>query len=665
MFAYSADQIRAAEKALMAHEVADDEMMKLAAAAVADTALDMLRAQSRRTPAHQETPKQATGGRDMQAPGAADVVVAVGPGGNGGDGLFAATHLLLAGYRVQAVPVSTRADGTPKVHPAAWQAFRAAGGEQVSARELVAAAKTAAAATTPGAATAPGPATAPALIIDAIAGLSAGRGLSGEIAEFFSAQRRAGTDVLAIDVPTGVHCDTGATAPEITAAETTAREATSTAASANQDAATCERRPGDSYVRATVTISFGAGRLAHAATPACGKVVIADLQLPQGPRSFAEELAHQNSAESKVTENTNAGASSSNSTSTGFEQGTVEFFQVPAIATKVRASASGSAAEPPQAPGAPEFQHGTVGVGSGPGNLEPQPAGDKYSSGVVGLCAGSAAYPGAGILSAAGAIAATPSMVRVLGPAELTRDVVRVHPEAVTHTSVHTAGRVQALVVGPGRGTDISAALELEYALRGTQPLVLDADAITLLAASAQLRELLRDRAGASPVLLTPHDGEFQRLADSLPAPDQEAMTGSTSGSSATTDRLRTTRALAAQLNAWVLRKGRITLIASPDGRLVSVNTGSSWAATPGSGDVLSGILGAFLAEWNAPAATPETKHNEEAAQSGLADVFRRAVVVHSWAAQLAAQTEFGMAPTSASAIATAIPRALAYFSRQ
>ncbi|MDK8666700.1 bifunctional ADP-dependent NAD(P)H-hydrate dehydratase/NAD(P)H-hydrate epimerase [Corynebacterium propinquum] len=614
MFAYSADQIRAAEKALLAHEVADDEMMKLAAAAVADTALDMLRAQS-----------------------SDKVVVVAGPGGNGGDGLFAATHLLLAGYRVHAVPVATLADGSPKVHEPAWQAFRAAGGELLGTGELAGLADSA---------------QAPALIIDAIAGLSAGRGLDGAIAEFFHAQRRLGTDVLAVDVPTGVHCDTGETAPE-----TAAREATSTAANTDQDAAPCERQPGDSYVRATVTISFGAGRLAHAATPSCGKVVIADLQLPQGPRSFAEELAHQNSAEN---------------TGTGFKQGTVEFFQVPAIATKAWASASGSTPESPQAPGVPEFQRGTVGVGSGPGNLEPKLAGDKYSSGVVGLCAGSAAYPGAGILSAAGAIAATPSMVRVLGPAELTRDVVRAHPEAVTHTSVRTAGRVQALVVGPGRGTDISAALELEYALRGSEPLVLDADAITLLAASAQLRELLRDRASASPVLLTPHDGEFQRLADALSAPDQDgsandattASTAGVSGSSDATDRLRTTRALAAQLNAWVLRKGRITLIASPDGRLVSVNTGSSWAATPGSGDVLSGILGAFLAEWNAPAAVPKTKHNE-AGQTDLADVFRRAVVVHSWAAQLAAQTEFGMAPTSASAIATAIPRALAYFSSQ
>ncbi|WP_306515369.1 NAD(P)H-hydrate dehydratase [Corynebacterium sp.] len=606
MFAYSADQIRAAEKALLAHEVADDEMMKLAAAAVADTALDMLRAQS-----------------------SDKVVVVAGPGGNGGDGLFAATHLLLAGYRVHAVPIATLADGSPKVHEAAWHAFRAAGGEQLGTGELAELADSA---------------QAPALIIDAIAGLSAGRGLDGAIAEFFHAQRRLGTDVLAVDVPTGVHCDTGDTAPE-----TAAREAPSTAANTDQDAAPCECQPGDSYVRATVTISFGAGRLAHAATPVCGKVVIADLQLPQGPRSFAEELAHQNSAEN---------------TGTGFKQGTVEFFQVPAIATQTQtqiqaqASASGSATAPPQAPELPEFQHATVDVGSGPGNLEPQPTGDKYSSGVVGVCAGSAAYPGAGILSAAGAIAATPSMVRVIGPAELTRDVVRAHPEAVTHTSVRTAGRVQALVVGPGRGTDISAALELEYALRGTQPLVLDADAITLLAASAQLWELLRDRASTSPVLLTPHDGEFQRLADALPVPDQEASANDA------TDRLRTTRALAAQLNAWVLRKGRLTLIASPDGRLVSVNTGSSWAATPGSGDVLSGILGAFLAEWNAPAAAPEAKHNE-AAQAGLADVFRRAVVVHSWAAQLAAQTEFGMAPTSASAIATAIPRALAYFSSQ
>ncbi|MDK8536650.1 bifunctional ADP-dependent NAD(P)H-hydrate dehydratase/NAD(P)H-hydrate epimerase [Corynebacterium propinquum] len=618
MFAYSADQIRAAEKALLAHEVADDEMMKLAAAAVADTALDMLRAQS-----------------------SDKVVVVAGPGGNGGDGLFAATHLLLAGYRVHAVPVATLADGSPKVHEAAWQAFRAAGGELLGTGELAGLADSA---------------QAPALIIDAIAGLSAGRGLDGAIAEFFHAQRRLGTDVLAVDVPTGVHCDTGETAPE-----TAARDATSTAANTDQDAAPCERQPGDSYVRATVTISFGAGRLAHAATPVCGKVVIADLQLPQGPRSFAEELAHQNPIGQSAAIAHEDGEHGEDEHGED-EHHVTEFFQVPAIATRTqiqaRASASGSATAPPQQPELPEFQHATVDVGSGPGNLEPQPTGDKYSSGVVGVCAGSAAYPGAGILSAAGAIAATPSMVRVIGPAELTRDVVRAHPEAVTHASVRTAGRVQALVVGPGRGTDISAALELEHALRGTQPLVLDADAITLLAASAQLRELLRDRASASPVLLTPHDGEFQRLADALSAPDQDGSANDA------TDRLRTTRNLAAQLNAWILRKGRITLIASPIGHVVSVNTGSSWAATPGSGDVLSGILGAFLAEWNAPAAAPEAKHNE-AAQADLADVFRRAVVVHSWAAQLAAQTEFGLAPTSASAIATAIPRALAYFSRQ
>ena len=629
MFAYSADQIRAAEKALLAHEAADDEMMKLAAAAVADTALDMLRAQS-----------------------SDKVVVVAGPGGNGGDGLFAATHLLLAGYRVHAVPIATLADGSPKVHEAAWHAFRAAGGEQLGTGELAELADSA---------------QAPALIIDAIAGLSAGRGLDGAIAEFFHAQRRLGTDVLAVDVPTGVHCDTGDTAPE-----TAAREAPSTAANTDQDAAPCERQPGDSYVRATVTISFGAGRLAHAATPVCGKVVIADLQLPQGPRSFAEELAHQNPIGQSAAiahEDDEHGEDERGED----EHHVTEFFQVPAIATQTqiqaRASASESATEPPQAPGVPEFQHAAVGVGSGPGNLEPQPAGDKYSSGVVGVCAGSAAYPGASILATAGAIAATPSMVRVLGPAELTRDVVRAHPEAVTHASVHTAGRVQALVVGPGRGTDISAALELEHALRGSQPLVLDADAITLLAASAQLRELLRDRASTSPVLLTPHDGEFQRLADALSAPDQDGSANDA------TDRLRTTRNLAAQLNTWILRKGRITLIASPSGHVVSVNTGSSWAATPGSGDVLSGILGAFLAEWNAqwsaPGNAPEVAADTEqnsataAARAGLADVFRRAVVVHSWAAQLAAQTEFGMAPTSASAIATAIPRALAYFSSQ
>ena len=290
MFAYSADQIRAAEKALMAHEVADDEMMKLAAAAVADTALDMLRAQS-----------------------SDKVVVVAGPGGNGGDGLFAATHLLLAGYRVHAVPVATLADGSPKVHEAAWHAFRAAGGELLGTGELAELADSA---------------QAPALIIDAIAGLSAGRGLDGAIAEFFHAQRRLGTDVLTVDVPTGVHCDTGETAPE-----TAAREAPSTAADTDQDAGTCERQPGDSYVRATVTISFGAGRLAHAATPACGKVVIADLQLPNGPRSFAEELAHQNpigQTDAIAHEDGEHGED---------EHHVTEFFQVPAIATRTQIQA--------------------------------------------------------------------------------------------------------------------------------------------------------------------------------------------------------------------------------------------------------------------------------------------------------------------------------------
>jgi NAD(P)H-hydrate epimerase len=80
--------------------------------------------------------------------------------------------------------------------------------------------------------------------------------------------------------------------------------------------------------------------------------------------------------------------------------------------------------------------------------------------------------------------------------------------------------------------------------------------------------------------VLTPHDGEFERLTGSRPGPD----------------RLAAARALAATSGAVVLLKGPTTVVASPDGRVRLAASGDQRLATAGSGDVLAGILGAFLA---------------------------------------------------------------------
>lgn len=203
----------------------------------------------------------------------------------------------------------------------------------------------------------------------------------------------------------------------------------------------------------------------------------------------------------------------------------------------------------------------------------PGPEDDKYSQGVVGIRAGSERYPGAGVLCTGAAVAATSGMVRYAGSAAA--DILARYPEVVATPSVADAGRVQAWVVGPGGGTDDAAAEVLRDILATDLPVVVDADALTLLARNP---ELVRGR--SAPTLLTPHAGEFSRLTGSGPGPD----------------RIAATRALAAEWNVHVLLKGRATVIAAPGGHVFVNEAGGSWASTAGAGDVLAGIVGALLA---------------------------------------------------------------------
>jgi len=208
----------------------------------------------------------------------------------------------------------------------------------------------------------------------------------------------------------------------------------------------------------------------------------------------------------------------------------------------------------------------------------PAPGDDKYSRGVVGIVSGSVAYEGAAVLSVGGALRAKAGMVRYVGTAS---DGVRARwPEAVvTDVRPAEAGRVQAWVIGPGLGTDEHARGLVAEVLGTDLPVVVDADGLTLV---GRAPDLVRGR--AAPTVLTPHDREFERIFG--PVGD---------------DRIGSVRRAAADIGATVLLKGQATIVGAPDGRAFVNPTGTGWLASAGTGDVLSGLVGALVAAGGDP----------------------------------------------------------------
>ncbi|MFI1246130.1 NAD(P)H-hydrate dehydratase [Streptomyces anulatus] len=211
----------------------------------------------------------------------------------------------------------------------------------------------------------------------------------------------------------------------------------------------------------------------------------------------------------------------------------------------------------------------------------PGPESDKYRRGVVGVVAGSERYPGAAVLAVAGALRGGAGAVRYVGPGA--DAVIARFPEALVHAGPPSeAGRVQAWVVGPGLGDGRSAEAAVAEVLAADVPVLVDADGLRLLDA-----ETVRTR--TAPTVLTPHAGEAAAL---LGTAREEVEAG----------RLAAVRELAARYRATVLLKGSTTLIAEARDTPVRVNpTGTSWLATAGSGDVLSGLTGSLLAAGLAP----------------------------------------------------------------
>ncbi|MGD9999538.1 MAG: NAD(P)H-hydrate dehydratase [Ilumatobacteraceae bacterium] len=205
----------------------------------------------------------------------------------------------------------------------------------------------------------------------------------------------------------------------------------------------------------------------------------------------------------------------------------------------------------------------------------------------VRVIAGSPTMQGAAALAVAGAQRAGAGIVHVscpgvAEPAHLPLEaVVRPLPSSGWATeALQSFDRFHSLVLGPGLGrNDDTAASTRHVAVHSPLPAVIDGDGLFALAWNADgAAALLRRREPAT--VLTPHDGEFEMLTGSRPG----------------ADRIGAARRFAADARCVVLLKGAATVVAHPDGRVLVVSSGDERLATAGTGDVLAGIIGAFMA---------------------------------------------------------------------
>ncbi|MUN62368.1 NAD(P)H-hydrate epimerase [Kocuria sediminis] len=261
--------------------------------------------------------------------------------------------------------------------------------------------------------------------------------------------------------------------------------------------------------------------------------------------------------------------------------------------------------------------------------LWPRPgaASHKYSRGVVGVVAGSPTYPGAALMCTRAAVDAGAGMVRHLGDAATRSLVCLTSPEVVASEGHPADVHVQAWVVGPGAVGDPAQESRIGAVLAAGLPAVVDAGALTAAARAAA-------EGGLGPgKVLTPHAGELEQvlawlaaLRGEADAPDRAAIEA---------EPARWARAAAEATGAVVVLKGATTLVAAPDGTMLSQADGSPWLATAGSGDTLAGVMGAALAgcaeDPDAFAAAGDWARGD----ARLAVAAALAVAVHGYASRL------------------------------
>ncbi len=356
------------------------------------------------------------------------------------------------------------------------------------------------------------------LIIDGLFGAGLSRAIEGAAAEAITAVNASDVPVLAIDVPSGLDGTTGT--------------------------------PTGPVIQATRTITFFRRKPGHILLPGhelCGPVTLADIGIPTSvldrirPHTFANSPA---------------------------------LWRHALPATKADAH---------------KYTHGHAVVVSGPAE----------STGAARLGARGALRIGAGLVTVASPRAAFP-----VNAAHLTAIMLKPFDVPEGLAGVLADKRRNAVLIGPGCGVGEATCRMVEIALRSDAGVVLDADALTsfeeasdgapaepsplgFLPGAATTAPAGPERLFGAiksnskrPVVLTPHDGEFQRLFGKL--------TGS---------RLERARHAAAESGAVIVLKGADTCIAAPDGRAAINENAPPWLATAGSGDVLAGFITGLLAQ--------------------------------------------------------------------
>lgn len=206
----------------------------------------------------------------------------------------------------------------------------------------------------------------------------------------------------------------------------------------------------------------------------------------------------------------------------------------------------------------------------------------KWSVAVL-VVAGQPGMTGAAVMCAAAAQRAGAGMVQVVVPGvedpPIPTEAVAewVERAAWVDTVVADLTKAHAVIVGPGLGTSMVDRHQVRAFLgREPRPVIVDGDGLTALGHEAI--EVLADRTG--PAILTPHDGEFERLTGTRPGPR----------------RLDQAQEFAIRSGTVTVLKGPTTIIAAPDGAIRLVTSGDERLATAGTGDVLAGTIGALAA---------------------------------------------------------------------
>ncbi|RTL59771.1 MAG: NAD(P)H-hydrate dehydratase [Hyphomicrobiales bacterium] len=432
----------------------------------------------------------------LAGPGAGKtIVVACGPGNNGGDGFVAARLLAARGFAVRLGLLGSvdALKGDARAMQQRWQ-----GRTEPLTADLIQAGD---------------------IIVDALFGAGLARPLAGDAVaavEAINVRRKGGARVLAVDVPSGLSGSTGqAQGPVVEADET------------------------------VTFFRLKPGHLLYPGRRLCGRVTLAPIPIPEsvlkaiGPDTFANGPA----------------------------------LWRPAFPS-------------PDAEAHKYVRGHAVVVSGGP-----------ETTGAARLGARAALRVGAGLVTLIGSPAAT-----AINAVHETAVMVRIAfgPNGVADFLADT--RRNAVLIGPGAGSDETTARSVLAILASEAAVVLDADALTAFAGPSGERataassfgfmprvsdidtnpeQLFRAIGGRSaPVVLTPHEGEFRRLFPGIEG-----------------DKLARARAAARTSGAVVILKGPDTVIAHPDGRAAINANAPPWLATAGSGDVLAGLITGLLAQ--------------------------------------------------------------------